>query len=339
MDVKLSFVELLEGYGRSRPPALVRAEGEDIAAWQARFRAAIDGLRGPLPDRVPLQPEVIEEHDAGDHLRRLVLLQVSELSTLPAYLLMPKDLAPGERRPAVIASHGHVADGIDATCGVADLPPEDLDRRYGLFAVQAGYVVLAPAWWGWRGRDGHVPLVGARDKCNVIQMAAQMYGINVIDLHIQDGQAAVDYLVSLPEVDPTAIGCLGNSYGGRTTMWLTIDEPRIAACVPTGCLNTFRERSLKLSSCGVQYRAGLLRYGDVPELFSLIAPRPMQLQAGDADALINRVDRDLIAATVAAAYRDANAPDHLDLAYNAGGHYLQWSLAEPFLAKHLKREG
>ena len=59
---------------------------------------------------------------------------------------------------------------------------------------------------------------------------------------------AIDALCNRPEVDATRIGCIGNSYGGRTTMWLTICDERIQACVPAGCMNTFRERSLKLSS-------------------------------------------------------------------------------------------
>ncbi|MFA7260757.1 MAG: hypothetical protein WC013_14745, partial [Aeromonas bestiarum] len=72
---------------------------------------------------------------------------------------------------------------------------------------------------------------------------------------------------------------------GRTAMWATIFDDRIRACVASGCMNTFRERSLKLAACGVQYPYGLLRLGDVPELFSLIAPRPLQLQAVASEPL------------------------------------------------------
>ena len=135
-------------------------------------------------------------------------------------------------------------------------------------------MVLSPAWWGWHGRDGHVDRAGGRDKCNVVQMAAGMYGLNVLSLHMQDAQAALDVLAARPEVDADRIGCLGNSYGGRTTMWFTILDERVKACVTSGCMNTFRERSLKLSSCGIQYLPGILAHGDVAELFSLIPPRP-----------------------------------------------------------------
>jgi len=208
-------------------------------------------------------------------------------------------------------------------------------RAYALSAVRAGYVVLAPAWWGWAGRDGHVGRVGERDKCNVIQMAAGMYGLNVLALHIQDGQAAIDVLAARPEVDALRIGCLGNSYGGRTTMWLTIYDQRIRACVPSGCMNTFRERSLKLSSCAIQYLPGVLRYGDVAELFALIAPRPMQLQCGEEDGLITPGDRDSIIATVRRAYAAHGSEDQLDYALHPGGHLLVWERAEPFLRRHL----
>jgi dienelactone hydrolase len=160
----------------------------------------------------------------------------------------------------------------------------------------------------------------------------------VLDLHIQDGQAAVDVLAARPDVMADRIGCIGNSYGGRMTMWLTIFDERIAACVPSGCMNTFRERSLKLSSCGIQYFAGLLKYGDVPELFSLIAPRPMQLQAGQKDDLLPRAERDEMEAVVRKAYRASNAEGNFDYALHPKGHLLIWSLAEPFLKKHLRRE-
>ena len=166
-------------------------------------------------------------------------------------------------------------------------------------------------------------------------MAASMYGINILDLHIQDGRAAIDVLASRPEVDDDRIGCIGNSYGGRTAMWLTVFDQRIKACVPAGCMNTFRERSLKLSSCGIQYLPGLLQYGDVPEVFSLIAPRPMQLQAGRRDPLITPADRDAILKTVQSAYRILNAESNFDYVLHPEGHLLSWGRAASFLKMHL----
>ena len=118
-------------------------------------------------------------------------------------------------------------------------------------------------------------------------------------------------------------------------MWLAVFDQRIKACVPAGCMNTFRERSLKLSSCGIQYLPGLLQYGDVPEVFSLIAPRPMQLQAGRHDPLITPVDRDAILKTVQSAYCILSAESNFDYVLHPDGHLLSWGNAASFLKMHL----
>ena len=327
-----SFSEFLEAWGRAHPPATIYEKGEDFREWQLRFRERVESLRGPVPDRVEPAAEIVESAEADDHTRILLRIPVSELSTLPAYLLVPRGLSPGEQRPGVMALHGHARYGMDSVCRLRE---EDERRAYALLAVRAGYVVLAPAWWGWAGRDGHLDVIGERDKCNVIQMAAAMYGMNVIDLHVQDGQAALDVLAARPEVAPERLGCIGNSYGGRTTMWLTIFDERVRACVAAGCMNHFRERSLKLNSCGIQYPFGLLRYGDVPELFSLIAPRPMQLQVGEKDGLITPADRDAIAAVVRRAYRLLGAEGNFSYERHPEGHILLWDRAERFLKEHL----
>ena len=96
------------------------------------------------------------------------------------------------------------------------------------------------------------------------------------------------------------------------------------------------ERVGKRDNCNViQYPFGLLQYGDVPELFSLIAPRPMQLQAEKLDPLITTDDRDKMTATVRRAYRLRGAKGNLDVALHDDAHILLWKLAAPFLARHL----
>ena len=103
-------------------------------------------------------------------------------------------------------------------------------------------------------------------------------------------------------------------------------------------MNIFRERSLKLSSCAIQYLPGLLQYGDVPELFSLIAPRQMQLQAGEGDNLITVSDRDKIKQVVEKAYRLLGAEKNFEYVLHSRGHVFAWDLAAPFFRKHLKTD-
>ena len=53
-----------------------------------------------------------------------------------------------------------------------------------------------------------------------------------------------------------------------------IETPCIKVCVIAGALNVMQERISKPYGCGAQIIPGLLKYGDVPEIGSLIAPRP-----------------------------------------------------------------
>ncbi len=331
-----SFTDFLEAYGAANAPGMVYREGEDFAAWRERFGAKVRELLGTVPERVKPQVTVIETVDEGDHVRHVLRIAVNRFCSLLAYLLVPKDLAAGERRPGVLVFHGHTEYGNDSVCGLRGMDEEDnAQRAYALFAVRAGYVVLSPAWWGWHGRDGHIERIGNRDKCNVIQMAAGMYGLNILSLHMQDAQAALDVLIERPEVAGDRIGCLGNSYGGRTAMWFTILDERVTACVAGGCMNVFRERSLKLASCAIQYPPGILAYGDVPELFSLIAPRPLHLQSGEHDPLTYPSDIQLIHRTVRSAYDQMKAGSAYDYVAHDGGHILKWPPAEAFLKRHL----
>jgi poly(3-hydroxybutyrate) depolymerase len=330
------FTHLLSRFGTLHPPTMSYQLGEDIIAWQQRFGQQLQALRSPLPPRDPVQVELISSVEEIDHVRQRLHIRVSEYSTLPANLLLPNTIQSGERHPALLVLHGHESD-INAICGDCDLQVEDhRSRAYALAAVQAGYIVLAPSLWGWQGREGHVERVGKRDKCNVIQMAASMYGINVVDLHIQDMQAALDVVAGRVDVDEGRIGCLGNSTGGRMTMWLSIFDQRIKACVSSGSMNTFRERSLKLASCAIQYPFGLLRYGDVADLFCLLAPRPMQLQAGELDGLITAADRDVMYQTVQSAYSGLGAEQYLDYVLHEEGHILLWEQANAFLTRYLR---
>jgi dienelactone hydrolase len=326
-----SFVDFLRGWGETFPPSELPLPEDSVEAWQGRFRSKIDELRGPVPERVPLDVEVLESEELEDHTRHLLRIRVSEISALPAYLLVPRDIPAGETRPGVLASHGHVESGMEHIAGVEEGP-----RSYGLWAVRAGYVTICPSWWGWPGRDGHLAEVGeGRDKCNVIGMAAAMYGMNPTALHVQDGAAALDALSARPDVDADRLAVIGNSYGGRSAMWLAALDDRVTACVASGSMNTFRERSLKLSSCGIQCLPGLLRYGDVPEVFSLVAPRALQLQAGKGDGLITPADRDAMAGTVRRAYEGLGAAEDFEYVLHPHGHTLSWEHAAPFLERHL----
>ena len=146
MERAESFITFLDAYGQAHGSSKSYDGSGDFQAWQEQFRDAVTSLRGPVPDRVDPDVEVLKEWLETDHTRQMIRVRVSEFSTLVAYLLIPKGIAEKERRAAVIASHGHTEHGIDTTCGVVGMEDaENAKRAYGREAARSGYVVIAPA--------------------------------------------------------------------------------------------------------------------------------------------------------------------------------------------------
>jgi len=68
---------------------------------------------------------------------------------MPVYVLLPKDRAPGEKRPAVITLHGPRSGGKLSPAGRKDIPAiadaiKALNYNYGVQLVREGFVVFAP---------------------------------------------------------------------------------------------------------------------------------------------------------------------------------------------------
>jgi dienelactone hydrolase len=274
--------------------------------------------------------------EAKDHVREHIAYDSVPGTTVTAYVLVPKGLKKGERRPGVLALHGHHQQGKETVAGLR--PNTDRSQPaddYGLGALRAGFVTLCPDWWGWGGRV-EAGFKFNDDMCNTKFVAAQMYGMSLLSLMISDGEAGLDIVTSRSDVDPNRIAVMGNSTGGRMTMWLAAFDRRVKAAVCSGCLNCFRERSLKLSSCGLQFLPGLLRHGDVGEVFSVIAPRPLMIMSGRKDPLLFEEDRARMGASIKQAYAAFGAEKNLELFEHEGGHYLPQGPAMKWLQKILQ---
>jgi dienelactone hydrolase len=325
-----------------QPPLSMRFQGksaEECRAWQRAFAAKLGELLGP--HQPPQRWETITERtvEAGDHRRDELVLRAAGHRDLPVYLLTPRGSFTG-KRPGILALHGHGPFGYDAVAGIATTPERqqniaELHYDYGLQLVRRGYVVVAPCFTPFGRRLDNDKAGKKLDACGVTFIRMQFFGKVLMAENLRDALWSIALLTRQENVDPARLGCVGLSYGGRMTMLTLALSPQIRVAVISGALNVMQERVRGQFSCGAQVIPGLLNYGDVPEIASLIAPRLCLWEVGRNDNLMLKEWIDPALERMRRAWRAFDAFDRLDVDYFEGKH--QWSgvKAYPLLAKVL----
>ena len=145
----------------------------------------------------------------------------------------------------------------------------------------------------------------------------------------------VDYLQSIPEVDDHRIGCGGLSLGGEMAMWLGAMDERIAATVSAGFLTKMDQ--MEQNHCMCWKFEGLREQVDFADIYSLIAPRPLQCQNGMLEPasqfyvpLARRAMEE-----IRIIYKDLDRPENVILDIHEGGHVIDLPGLIYFFEKHL----
>lgn len=245
-------------------------------------------IMGGLPpecEHVPLDPTRHVVAERSDHT-----VYATTLGVLPGvrqfgYLLVPNGIT--EPRAAIVAQHG-LAGAVQTVAGLLD--QEDAYHRFGQRLAERGYVVFAPHCINFMPRR-----VRLHNKAIVL-------GRRLMGLEIWRQVKVIDFLQSLPEVDPDRIGYYGLSQGGTMALWITPLEPRIRAVVVSAYFN---ERTRKLVRESEHYRAyitnneqnqfypgQLLEFSDA-DLGSLICPRPLFIEQGTEDSAVYYKDAEI----------------------------------------------
>jgi dienelactone hydrolase len=312
------------------------SSADELRVWQATFRQKLVESLWSVPERGPLDLRVEDETDSGTYVRRRVTYQSEPGLRIPAWLLVPKGVSPSHAAPGVLFLHGHSDFGKDNVARI-DTSPErraEIDRfkmDFGPTLAESGFVVLAPDLRGFGERCVDYPNPRT-EYCPRNFMVAALMGTTVVAQHVCDLTTALDALETLPFVDGR-LACAGLSLGGRMTMLIAALDRRVQVAVPSGCLNLFQERYQALRQCGAQLFPGLIRYGDSPEIFSLIAPRPMVVEWGLQDPLIPHDWAERGLQRIRRAYAASGSPDNLVLDRFDGQHQFHGTVALDLLAR------
>jgi dienelactone hydrolase len=311
-----------------------------MATTMGAFRDTMIRLLGRWPEATALDARVEERVDLGNVIRERVTYETEPGDRVPAYVLVPKDLRPGERRPGIFAHHQHAGQfhvGKSEVVGLAGNP----EQAYALQLAQRGYVVLAPdaICFEERGplRDLAAP-VPAGDRGQVPseppvnQAAGQqferfeftkrvMYGSCLQTKMVWDMQRGLDYLQSRPEVDAERLGCIGHSLGGQQTLFLAALDERVRAAV-SSCGFASMKTVLRdgVNHNFGAYVPGWLEHGDVGDLLAEVAPRAFLALNGAADRIFPVDGLHDSFAIARPTYAAGGVEDRLDLGVYPGGH-------------------
>lgn len=232
------------------------ADWERTAADIREHTLATTGLL-PMPEKHPLNPRFSGRIERDGYSVEKVLLE-----TWPGFFLggsLYRPLGKTGPCPAIINPHGHWPRGrVNNDPDLGSLP-----GRFINLALQ-GHVAFAYDMIGYNDTF-QLPhdFLGEREA---------LWGISLLGLQLWNSIRAVDFVTSLPEVDPKRIGCTGASGGGSQTFVLTAVEPRIAASLPAVMVSAHMQ-----GGCVCENAPSLrLRYNNV-QIAACTAPRPLHL--------------------------------------------------------------
>jgi dienelactone hydrolase len=340
---------LLARFDRESRAMRLHAQGAaELAAWQNDLRARLRAIIGLDTMRAcPLDPHIDPPEQFDGYAQTRVVIAVEPDVHMPLYVLTPDDLRPGQRRPVILAPHGHGSAGKAAVVGRADTP--ELARTiaqhnyaYGVQLVRAGYVVLCPDARGF-GERREPALIGDGDllggSCQVLNHMALPLGQTVTGMWTWDLMRLIDYVATRDDCDATRIGCAGLSGGGAQTLWLAALDERVRCAVVSGYFYGYKDSLLRLSrNCSCNYVPGLWQLADMGDIGALLAPRPLLIETGRHDDLNG--ERGVLNVTeqldiTRQAYALLGAEDRLAHSVFEGGHRWDGAAVLPWLARWL----
>jgi len=261
--------------------------GQDFPTWREGLRARFIELLGGFPsERTPLNVEETGRRETDDYVRTALVFTAEDHTDVPAWLLVPK--APSPPLPAMICLQGH-SPGMHISIGEAGDESEERliagDRDIALQAVRRGFAALALEQRCFGRRAETRQQKRWPHPCLDAVFHSLLLGRTVLGERIWDVMRAIDLLEQRPEVDARRIACMGNSGGGKISLYAACVDERIGLAVASCTFATFAGSSMRFKHCGDTYIPGILKVAEMGELAGLVAPRRLLIVSGQHDEI------------------------------------------------------
>jgi len=330
-----------------------------LSRWRSDLTREFIACLGGMPWQCPLniqrgEPKRLTAHAFGEvgytcnagvrnYTRERIVYEAEAGLLTPAYLLVPEGADASS--PVVIALEGHgfgVADIVGLNHdGTEQAPGESgYQKAFAVGLAQRGFVVIAPELMGF----GELKLV--RDikldnpndsSCNSISSMLLMIGRTMAGVRVNQARRCVDALIELGyHHEPVMMGISG---GGLVCTYTAAIDDRIRACCVSGFANTYRGCFLAMHHCIDCFQPGLLLAADMPDILSLIAPRPMIWESGEEDPIFPIADVMEAERIVRRVYNLYGKGDDFVLDRFPLDHQIHGVAAYDFLWEHAAKHG
>ncbi len=290
----------------------LRTSASSPTSWQDRVRSQlIDLLK--VGDQIydkeiyPFESETISSKEIHKYQVTEMKINSTPFRQIEIVVTIPNEFV--DFCPAVVAIAGH--GGNRHTCYT-----KESYHQCAHVLAQQGFVTISTG---------------------VSQHDVKESGRTLMGERLWDLIRCVDFLESMEAVDNNRIGCIGNSLGGEMVMWLAAVDSRMRAAVSSSFL-TFMDQ-MENNHCMCWKFNGLREIVDFPDIYSLIAPRPLLCQNGLQEPLSQfpvHLARDA-KKEIEIIYEDLAAGENFEFVTHEGGHEVHLSSLLSFLDKHLLR--
>lgn len=297
-DHRLGELRNLDGYFPFTPVA--SKEAWEKRAKELRRQAQVATGLWPMPERTPLNAIIHGKIEREDYTVEKVIFESFPGHYVTGSLYRPKD-KPG-KLPAVLNPHGHWDGGRFHAHDEAAIRREiagggerfEVGGRYPLqsrpaqlarmgcvafFYDMEGYadsVQLTDAAGVVQHRPGFREHMNTKENWGLFSPQAELRLQNIMGLQTWNSVRALDFITSLPDVDPTKIAVTGASGGGTQTFMLFAVDDRPAVSIPAVMVSTAMQ-----GGCTCE-NAPYLRVGAGNiDIAALAAPKPMALIAAN----------------------------------------------------------
>jgi dienelactone hydrolase len=294
-DIRLKPLKDLNGHFPFRVPKMLK-EWEARKAELRRRVLVANGLY-PMPPRTPLNAVVHGKVTHDGFTSEKVYFESVPGFFVTGILFRPADKTKG-KRPAVLCPHGHggrlqmhseakvlseIKIGAEKFKESGRMPK--VARAVTL--ARLGNVVLLFDMIGYADSvqlsyqlahrfAKQRPDMEGKKSWGIYSTQAELRLQSIMGLQTWNGIRALDFLASLPDVDPKRMAVTGGSGGGTQTILLCAIDPRPIAAFPNGMVSTSMQGGCTCENCT------LLRIGTGNvELAALFAPKPQGMTAAN----------------------------------------------------------